>query len=117
MAWPVTRRRRHGEVRRSLAIGLLLGCAWLTHARAQVWRTNEALWTAAVAVTPTTPRPLINLAATFARHGQWELSQWWLQQALTSRRMTPHEQEGAERLCRHLCIVADRCCASWSLPP
>lgn len=53
---------------RVLVAALLLGlCAWRTHARLEAWRSDEALWTAAVAVSPDLPRPALNLAAAQAR--------------------------------------------------
>ena len=103
---------------RALVGALVLGiCAWVTQGRAQVWRSNEALWTAAVAVTPTKPRPLVNLAAAYARQGRAEEADRWLHRALTTRRLTLAETTAAERLHTYLCVTADRCCASLSLPP
>lgn len=48
---------------RALVAALLLGlCAWRSHVRLEAWRSDEALWTAAVAVSPDLPRPSLNLA-------------------------------------------------------
>lgn len=50
--------------------GVLLGIlALLSHDRISDWRSNEALWTAAIAVSPS-PRALINLSAAELRIGR-----------------------------------------------
>lgn len=58
---------------RRVLIGLLvLGlCAWRTHERAQDWRSDQALWSAAVRTAPTLPRPRANLGAALLRTGRF----------------------------------------------
>ena len=96
-------------MRARLGVVLIVGCALLTWQRAPVWISNEALWTAAVVVTPSLPRPLINLAAAYAQQGQSEEADRWLQRAVATRRLTPVQRRDAARLRRFLCVTADRC--------
>lgn len=49
---------------------VLLACAGQTHTRLKDWRSDQALFTSAVAVTPTAPRPWLNLASAYIRQGQ-----------------------------------------------
>lgn len=59
-----------------VAVGLGLS-VWATHARAQDWRSDEALWRAAVTTTPEQPRPALNLAKALGRLGRLpEDAQW-----------------------------------------
>ena len=58
---------------RSILLALLLGlCAWRTHHRAEQWRDEVALWTAARRTTPTLPRPAVNLGLAYSQMGRWE---------------------------------------------
>ncbi len=62
---------------------LVLGmCALGSAHRLEDWRSDQALWTAAVRVTPALPTAALNLSATYLRHGQWqEASEWTLRAA------------------------------------
>lgn len=97
---------------RPIGWGLILGCVLLTAHRATVWRSDEALWTAAVRVTPAAPRPLINLAAAYARQGRWAEAHQWLHRASDTRRLTAWDRQWATRLHDFLCVTAGFCCAS-----
>lgn len=101
-------RRIRRNVRVLIGALILASCAVQTAQRVRVWRSDEALWTAAVAVAPTT-RALINLAAALARQGRWEEAHLWLHRAQPT---TALEREGADRLHRFLCVTAGFCCAS-----
>jgi len=54
---------------RGVGVGVLCLCAVLTQDRAQVWRTDLTLWTAAVQTAPT-PRAQVNYAGALIRTGQ-----------------------------------------------
>lgn len=63
---------------RVLVAALLLGlCAYQAFARLEQWRSDEALWTAAVAVSPGTPRPALNLAVALDRRGASAEARVW----------------------------------------
>lgn len=49
---------------------ILLVCAWRTQDRLEDWRSDRALFTAAVAVTPDWPRPHLNLGYALGRVGE-----------------------------------------------
>lgn len=61
----------------ALAVGLTL----LTFFQTTVWSSEQALWTAARAVTPEAPRPWINLAVVAIRAGQLDEASDLLDQA------------------------------------
>lgn len=50
---------------------LLILCAWNTHHRAQAWRTDAALWTAARRTAPALARPAFNLGVVYLKQAQW----------------------------------------------
>lgn len=56
---------------------VLVLCAWRTHDRAMDWRSDEALWSAAVVSAPDLPRPALSLGMAYARLGHWEQSAAW----------------------------------------
>lgn len=56
---------------RGLIAVLLLGLsAWQTHTRLEAWRSDQALFLAAVQVTPRAPRPWLNLGAAQFSQGE-----------------------------------------------
>lgn len=79
---------------------LLLLCAWRTHERAQAWRSDVALWTAAVASSPEHSRPSLNLAMAYARLGQWSEASFWTFHAV--EHLTPRDAWMHPYLCDHL---------------
>lgn len=50
---------------------LLILCVWATHHRAQVWRADEALWTAARRTSPALARPALNLGVVYLTQSRW----------------------------------------------
>ena len=55
----------------------LVVCAGLTLQRLPAWHSNLTLWQAAVEVTPSRPRPILNLAAALAEAGDYDRAAWW----------------------------------------
>jgi len=53
-----------------IGVLVLSACAWRTHDRVQDWRSDEALFAAAVAVTPDWPRPRLNYGYALGRAGR-----------------------------------------------
>lgn len=63
-----------------LIAALILGlCVWRTHDRLKDWRSDAALWRAAVQTAPQLSRPMVNLAGALTRQGHyaeaWALAQ------------------------------------------
>lgn len=87
-----------------LVIGaLVLGlCAWQTGTRAQDWRTDPALWTAAAHTSPTVARAALNAAVAYSRVGQWDEGRAWLMRAIVRADL---ERDPIRRawIQRHLC--------------
>lgn len=79
-------------------------CAWRTHARAQDWRSDEAIWQSATRSTPTRARPALNLAVIYARQGRWTEAEAWTVRAV--HLMTPHDAWLSPYLCRHIGRIA-----------
>ena len=75
-------------------------CAWRAHDRSQDWRSDEALWRAAVTSAPAQPRPALNLAVAYARLGQWEASIEWTQRAV--HLMSPTHAWMRQYLCQQV---------------
>ena len=75
---------------RVLIAALVLGlCAAGSHARVQDWRSDEALWRAAISVSET-PRGLLNLAVALGARSADDEARMW-----TIRAMTHAEAIGA----------------------
>ena len=69
---------------RVLVGALLLSlCAFATQNRLTEWRSDEALFTAAVRVAPRLPRPALNLGAAFSQQGRWDDAIAWTERAQT----------------------------------
>ena len=63
---------------RVLIGALLLGCCvWQTHQRAQAWRSDEALFAAAVRVAPALPRPALNYGVALVKRGAVDEGLTW----------------------------------------
>lgn len=56
-------------------------CAYQTFARLEDWRSDEALWTSAVAVAPAAPRPALNLAVALERRSAHDAAARWARTA------------------------------------
>lgn len=70
---------------RGIAIVLLLWCAAISSVRLEDWRSDPALFDAAVAVTPRFPEALIQRGAVALRRGQWwNAYRWTIQAAIYS---------------------------------
>lgn len=68
---------------RVLVVIALLGlCAWRTHAQLETWRSDEALWRRAVAVSPGLPRPALNVAHALLRRRALEDATHWARRAV-----------------------------------
>lgn len=61
---------------------VLVCCAWSTAQRAQDWRSDVDLWTAAARSSPSLPRPALNTAMAYARIGAWPFARLWMQRAV-----------------------------------
>lgn len=96
-----------------IGIGIIWGMVLIlvTASRVLVWQTDETLWQAAVSVTPTRPRPLIN-------HGQALLQNGWpgaaaqrFRQAYQEADHRPRREEGqllAETNLAYALVAMDR---------
>lgn len=62
---------------RVLVVCVLVGWAGVSALRLEAWRDDEALWRAAVAVSPDAPRPASNLAAAVIAAGHPEEGLAW----------------------------------------
>lgn len=60
-----------------IGVLVLILCAWRTAERAKCWRSDQALWAAAVTSSPSLPRPALNLAAAYTRISEWEAALLW----------------------------------------
>lgn len=57
-------------------------CAYQTSTRLWDWRSDEALWRAAVAVSPEAPRPALNLAAALVHRSARDEAAFWAARAV-----------------------------------
>lgn len=73
-----------------IAALLLLVCAYGSTHRLQAWRSDRALWTAAVTTTPQLPEAALRLGAAHIQVGRWEDAATWTLRAaqLTAERPT-----------------------------
>lgn len=96
---------------------LVLGCcAWQTRTRLEDWRSDEALWTAAVAVAERSPRARLNLAVALERRSAFDEAR---AAAQTAARLAVNQgdvdvAQRADRLLIWLAMAQDSSCASDS---
>lgn len=62
---------------------IVLACAWGTHAQIPVWSSDLRLWQQAAVVSPTNPRPAVNIAAQHALAMRVEEAHFWIARART----------------------------------
>lgn len=80
-------------MRRRIGVVVLVTCAVLAAARAEDWRSDPALFQAAVEWTPRYPEALIQRGAVALRRGQWwDAYAWTIRAAIfsESRPEPPH---------------------------
>lgn len=86
------------------ALLLSLG-AWQTHHRAQEWRSDQALWTAARRTAPNLERPAFNLGMALMKAGAWNQAATEL---VTSTRLySPHQATYLEPKVRQVLELID----------
>ena len=108
---------------RVLVVALLLGlCACRTHVQLETWRSDEALWRAAVAISPDRPRPALNLAVALERRGAISEACRWISRAsaLAVLRQAPDTLRLADGFRRWIAVMhadsgSDSCASVDSL--
>lgn len=80
-----------------LVVGL---CAVLSHRQIPIWSSDLALWTQAASVSPSAPRPLVNLAAQHIVAGRWDEARVWVNRAERAIRddRRRHERDVVRRI-------------------
>lgn len=93
-------RSRRAGVWRAAGLSLLV-LVWAAVTRGQVarWADDVTLWRAAVAVTPTKPRPVLNLGRALELQGQWAAA-FEFYQRTWSFALDPRRPEPANRFAR-----------------
>jgi hypothetical protein len=56
---------------------VLAVCASASAHRLEAWRSNRALWTAAVITTPQSPEAALRMGALHLQYGEWEAAATW----------------------------------------
>lgn len=65
--------------RAALFVGLVMACAWRTHAQVGVWRSELTLWGHAAAQAPLKPRPALNYGSALLMAGEPDGAvRWWV---------------------------------------
>lgn len=86
-----------------IGVLLLVVCAVVTTVRLPAWHSDLALWQAAAAVTPTRPRPALNIASALIDQGRyldaagWSMRGRWLMLVAPER---AHEWAAVEGVVR-----------------
>lgn len=92
---------------RVLIGALLLGvCGWQTHRRAEEWRTDQALWSAAHQTAPGLARPLSNLGIAEIGQGQWTSATTHLIAALRAFAPDPELRVRTQRALTFIAVVS-----------
>lgn len=94
-----------------LSIWLLVGCALLTTARIPVFRSDRALWMAALPSEK--PRVLVNVAAALIQQRSWESGADYALQALA---LAERPQSAYERAAVHALVRKQLLWVSLSVP-